>query len=71
VFHSSLLKPHHGPPREVEPAVFDTDLGEEFEVAGILKHRLSRGKTLEYLIRWKGFDVSDDTWEPERNLEGA
>jgi hypothetical protein len=40
-------------------------------VACILKHRLARGKNLEYLIRWKGYDVSDDTWEPEKNLQGA
>jgi hypothetical protein len=55
----------------VEEAVFDTSQGEEFEVASILRHRLARGKKLEYLIRWKGFDISDDTWEPEQNLEGA
>jgi hypothetical protein len=55
----------------VEPPVFSTDEGEEFEVASILKHRTARGKKLEYLIRWKGFDVSDDTWEPEANLSGS
>jgi hypothetical protein len=71
VFHASLLKPHHGPPRAVEEPVFDTELGQEFEVGTILKHRLTRGRKLEYLIRWKGYDVSDDTWEPEANLGGA
>jgi hypothetical protein len=55
----------------VEQPVFDTEQGQEFEVGSILKHRLTRGKKLEFLIRWKGYDVSDDTWEPERNLEGA
>jgi hypothetical protein len=55
----------------VEPPVFSTDEGEEYEVATILKHRLTRGKKLEFLIRWKGFDISDDSWEPEANLEGA
>ena len=24
-----------------------------------------------YLIRWKGFDRSEDTWEPEANLKGT
>jgi predicted RNA-binding protein with PUA domain len=26
---------------------------------------------MEYLIRWKNYDPSDDTWEPEPNLSGA
>jgi chromobox protein 1 len=37
----------------------------------ILRHRVSRGKKLEFLIRWKNYDPSDDTWEPEANLAGA
>jgi hypothetical protein len=49
----------------LEAPVFTTEEGPEYEVASILRHRLSRSKKLEYLIRWKNFDPSDDTWEPE------
>ncbi|XP_070574798.1 chromodomain Y-like protein isoform X1 [Ptychodera flava] len=37
------------------------------EVQKILKRRKVKGK-LEYLIRWKGFDSSEDSWEPEDHL---
>ncbi|XP_078609480.1 uncharacterized protein LOC144880832 isoform X4 [Branchiostoma floridae x Branchiostoma japonicum] len=41
-----------------------------FEVEGILDQRTRRGRE-EYLIRWKGFDEDEDTWEPEKNLFGC
>ncbi|PIK43400.1 putative chromodomain Y-like protein 2 [Apostichopus japonicus] len=41
--------------------------GDEFEVGKILGKRTRNGKT-KYKIRWKGFDESEDTWEPEENL---
>ncbi|KAH7732296.1 dnaJ subfamily B member 4 [Aphelenchoides avenae] len=44
---------------EVEP--------QQYEVEQILKSRLVKGKT-EYLVHWKGFPSSEDTWEPEANL---
>lgn len=31
------------------------------------KRRNKKGKT-EYLVRWKGYDSEDDTWEPEQHL---
>ena len=71
MFHVSLLKPHVGPPSEVEQPVFDTAQGQEFEVEAILSHRIGRRNKIEFLIRWKGFDISDDTWEPESNLENC
>lgn len=42
----------------------------EWVVEKILQHRV-RGKTTEYLVRWKGFTRDHDTWEPTKNLRNA
>jgi len=41
---------------------------ENFEVEDIVNHRHKKGK-VEYLIRWKGYSPSDDSWEPVDNLD--
>jgi len=44
---------------------------EEDEVEDILDVRISRrGKSRhhEFLIKWRGYDVFDSTWEPEAHL---
>ena len=43
---------------------------EEWEVETIKDSRYSRGQ-LQYLVHWKGFNVSEDTWEPARHLTHA
>ena len=46
----------------------------EYEVEAIIAHRQAdrRGRgAREYLVRWKNFDASEDTWEPPGNLENA
>jgi len=40
---------------------------EEYEVADIVGKKVENGVTF-YLIRWKGYTKSDDTWEPEDTL---
>uniref|UniRef100_A0A8D0ZQ09 Chromo domain-containing protein n=1 Tax=Sus scrofa TaxID=9823 RepID=A0A8D0ZQ09_PIG len=41
---------------------------ELYEVERIVdKRKNKKGKT-EYLVRWKGYDSEDDTWEPEQHL---
>lgn len=39
----------------------------EYEVESIVDKKLVKGKT-KYLIHWKGWDSSADTWEPEERL---
>ena len=36
----------------------------------VLQERVVRGKK-QYLVRWKGYNSFDDTWEPEENLLNA
>jgi len=56
---------------------------QRFEVEMILKHRLKHHKRrrfdgtqtakrldgIEYLVKWKGFDIIHNTWEPARNVD--
>ncbi|KAJ2925505.1 hypothetical protein H1R20_g11592, partial [Candolleomyces eurysporus] len=72
VFHATLLSPffeteEHGPahPPPV-PEIIDGQ--EEFEVDAILKHKNVKGKTF-YLLRWKDQPISEDSWQPEEDLE--
>ena len=69
VFHASLLSPYHettahGPNFSRPPP--DLIKGEEeYEVERIISHRRhGRSRTLQYLIKWKGYPESDNTWEP-------
>ncbi|KAL3226050.1 hypothetical protein MRX96_025268 [Rhipicephalus microplus] len=51
-----------------------SDESEVYEVERILKYRTRRQgkrKIGEYLIRWKNFGPSEDTWEPRKNLVGC
>ncbi|KAJ9511094.1 hypothetical protein QJQ45_013151 [Haematococcus lacustris] len=73
VFHVSLLRPYEGNFGRLPP----TELGwlddsPQYEVERIVNHRHVRaGKAKEYLVKWKGYEESDNTWEPASNLANA
>ena len=73
-FHASNLKAYIRHPkfkREVDPpppVLVDGNL--EYEVEAILRHR-GKGARRQYLVLWKGYDLSEATWEPESHLANA
>lgn len=42
----------------------------EYEADFIVGKR-GKGRTLQYKVRWKGYEPSDDTWEPVSHLKNA
>ena len=71
VFHVDLLRPH--PQNKIpgripaQPPPIEIDGEEEFEVETVLDSAIKDGK-LKYLVRWKGYDDGNNTWEPAANL---
>jgi hypothetical protein len=74
------LKKYHQSPSEFGERVVlppTRDLlcsAEEYEVKAILGHRLAKrksGNRREYLVRWKGYDPSEDTWVSEWDLRNT
>jgi hypothetical protein len=69
VFHASLLTPYvetdnHGPNFSRPPP--NITIGQnEYEVEAIRSHRhFGRQRKLQYLLKWKGYPESNNTWEP-------
>ena len=75
VFHACLLSPFketelHGTD-ETRPPPNLVQGNEEFEIEAILTHRTYKNRETRYLIKWKGYNTSENTWEPESNLSNA
>lgn len=73
VFHVSLLEKDNPDnwertPQPLPPVFVDGE--EEWEVDKIVNSKTDRGKR-KYLVRWKGFGISGDTWEPLEHLTGV
>jgi hypothetical protein len=75
-FHAAVLHPYketelHGPNfTEAPPDLVEGH--KEWEVDNMLaSRRTGKKKTLQYLIRWKGFSEAHNSWEPKGNLGNA
>ena len=75
-FHVSKLKESmedenlHGPTHDPPPPEIINNQ-EEYEVERILDSRMSGRQGLQYLVKWKGYNASHNSWEPAQNLEHA
>ena len=74
IFHASLLSTYRETaehrPNFVNPPPEEIDGEEEYKIAKILSCRGSLGRQ-SYLVSWKGYSSTENTWEPERNLQHA
>ena len=76
--HRSFLKPHVLDDFSSDPipmffhrrTILDADAREEdeYEVEKILRHRIKRDGSMEFLTHWKGFPVEEATWEPPQHF---
>ena len=58
----------HGPSYS-QPPLNLVDGEEECKVEQILNMKqMGQGHKTHYLVKWKGYPTSDNSWEPERNL---
>ncbi|CAI7889345.1 unnamed protein product [Closterium sp. NIES-53] len=76
-FHVQLLKPYKDPNQHFQgrqlpppPPVLVQD-EPEYEVERVLTHRRRGGKTLKFLLRWKGYDPTEDRWVAEADMGNA
>lgn len=80
IINLAHLKKYHFSPSEFGersklPQLRDITQGsEEYEVEAILGHRISsrkRGNQRFYLVRWKGYEPTEDSWVSEYALRNA
>jgi hypothetical protein len=74
VFHASKFVPYHedeiGDRQPPKPAPIEVEGHNEWEVEKILNSKVERGR-IKYFVKWKGFDESDNSWEPVANVKNA
>jgi transposase InsO family protein len=74
MFHAALLMPYtetetHGPNFPQPPPDIDND-EERYEIETILNHR-KRGRGYQYYVKWKGYDITEASWESATCFENG
>jgi Chromo (CHRromatin Organisation MOdifier) domain len=67
VFHISLLEPAPRGAKQTQIQLNDETQNDVYDVKKVLDDQVIDGKT-HYLIKWSGYNTSENTWEPEMNL---
>ena len=75
ILHACLLSPFketelHGT-NKTRPTPDLVQGNEEYEVEAILTHHTYKNHETRYLIKWKGYNTSKNTWEPKSNLSNT
>jgi transposase InsO family protein len=70
VFHISLLEPAPKNAPVSRNIIQIEDDTEEYEVEKILDSKVIDHENY-YLVKWKGYDTSENTWEPDQNLNNC
>ena len=71
IFHATLLKRYKE--NETYGEIFSNpppellDGEEVYDVETILNHR-KRGRGYQYFVKWRGYQISDASWEPEHSF---
>ena len=68
--NAHLLRPYAYDPLNDDPREVAMHEKQEFDVESILSHNGNTKKpsTLQFLVKWKGYDQSKNTWEPWKEL---
>ena len=43
-------------------------MGDVYTVQHIVKHRKQSDGTIDFLVKWQGYDASHNSWEPQANI---
>ena len=74
VFHACLLTPYKETDEhrlnDTNPPPDLIDGEQEYEVEAIIAHR-KQGRQMQYLVKWKGYNSSENTWQAENTLLNA
>merc|ERR1712107_27893 len=58
-------------PRKMKKGKKEKKAEAEYEVENVVSKRETDEGKVEYLVKWKWYDASDNTWEPVENLESS